>query len=222
MHESICTTKNHSQLKFRKEPDDFFKVIGNNSLPIRSHGGRAFDRHDQLLLRHVPVSGSCPIWRQPPNAKPPRLNAIPEWAFSSALTRNFLHSLLNAWPKNPSWEKSHDNLPNFHNARSNILVLWSWGTLLAAFIRFGPTRLWRLRFMWCEPTGCKINGFIYFLFCWWVKYWIVLFNAVIVILQRIKWNSLVRIALRDKSIILKFPILVTTIMLFIFCDLNFF
>ena len=62
--------KNQNQGKFRKEnfekrqgPDDLVQVIGNNGLPIGTHGGSAFNGHDQLLLRHVPENGRCSICR---------------------------------------------------------------------------------------------------------------------------------------------------------------
>lgn len=34
-------------------PDDLFEVIRDDGLPVRSHGGRTFNGHDQLLLRHI-------------------------------------------------------------------------------------------------------------------------------------------------------------------------
>lgn len=34
-------------------PNDLFEVIRDDGLPVRSHGGRTFDGHDQLLLRHI-------------------------------------------------------------------------------------------------------------------------------------------------------------------------
>ena len=34
-------------------PDNLFKIIRNDGRPERAHGGRAFNGHDQLFVRHT-------------------------------------------------------------------------------------------------------------------------------------------------------------------------